>query len=76
MTTPELTSPSRLATTYDLAYTADVQWRRVSSLNPSCSGAETLPLGHRVSEKRNMVITHVIAQQHLVFQMKLLPFSS
>ncbi|GBM47093.1 hypothetical protein AVEN_233441-1 [Araneus ventricosus] len=27
---------------------ADLQWNRVSSLEPSGSNAETLPLGHRV----------------------------
>ncbi|GBL60191.1 hypothetical protein AVEN_177887-1 [Araneus ventricosus] len=42
----------RLALTYDLtcnrtAYTADIQWNRVSNLEPSSSGAETLPLSHR-----------------------------
>ncbi|GBM75666.1 hypothetical protein AVEN_45554-1 [Araneus ventricosus] len=61
-TTPELAPPSpnfhatptggRLATTYDLAcnrppYTADLQWNRVSNLEPSGPKAETLPLGHR-----------------------------
>ncbi|GBO33501.1 hypothetical protein AVEN_101189-1 [Araneus ventricosus] len=28
-------------------YTADLQWNRVSNLEPSCPKAETLPLGHR-----------------------------
>ncbi|GBN96015.1 hypothetical protein AVEN_110249-1 [Araneus ventricosus] len=42
----------RLATTYYLAckqapYTADLQWNRVSNLEPSGPKAETLPLGHR-----------------------------
>ncbi|GBM49741.1 hypothetical protein AVEN_36359-1 [Araneus ventricosus] len=61
-TTPELAPPSpnfhatptggRLATTYDLACNrphtrADLQWNRVSNLEPSGPKAETLPLGHR-----------------------------
>ncbi|GBM65030.1 hypothetical protein AVEN_68951-1 [Araneus ventricosus] len=31
-------------------YTADLQWNRVSSLEPSGPKAETLPLGHRGPE--------------------------
>ncbi|GBN42187.1 hypothetical protein AVEN_174954-1, partial [Araneus ventricosus] len=61
-TTPELAPPSpnfhatptggRLTTTYDFSvqqapYTADLQWNRVSNLEPSGPKAETLPLGHR-----------------------------
>ncbi|GBO28268.1 hypothetical protein AVEN_24545-1 [Araneus ventricosus] len=41
----------RLATTYacvqQAAYTADLQWNRISNLRPSGSEVETLPLGHR-----------------------------
>ncbi|GBN00848.1 hypothetical protein AVEN_89216-1 [Araneus ventricosus] len=42
----------RLAITFDLmfnkpTYTADLQWNRVSNLEPSGPKAETLPLGHR-----------------------------
>ncbi|GBM37989.1 hypothetical protein AVEN_171171-1 [Araneus ventricosus] len=60
--TPEIPPPLQTSTlhqqedvwppTYDLAcsgpaYTADLQWNRVSSLEPSDPKAATLPLGHR-----------------------------
>ncbi|GBL53795.1 hypothetical protein AVEN_107399-1, partial [Araneus ventricosus] len=46
----------RLAPTYDLACnrpptTADLQWNRVSKLEPFGPTAETLPLGHRGPSK-------------------------
>ncbi|GBN98974.1 hypothetical protein AVEN_44470-1 [Araneus ventricosus] len=60
-TTPELAPPLQTSTPHQREdawpplmiqsgagpYSADLQWNRVSSLEPSGPKAETLPLGHR-----------------------------
>ncbi|GBL88772.1 hypothetical protein AVEN_158904-1 [Araneus ventricosus] len=54
-TTPELASSLQTSTPHqreDAPYTADIQYKRVSNLEPSGSKAETLPLGHRGHEER------------------------
>ncbi|GBL88431.1 hypothetical protein AVEN_103071-1 [Araneus ventricosus] len=34
-------------------YTTDLQWNQISNLKPSCSKAEILPLGQRLTRKAN-----------------------
>ncbi|GBO01060.1 hypothetical protein AVEN_98152-1, partial [Araneus ventricosus] len=46
-TTPELAPPLQTPNVQQAPYTADLQWNRVSDLEPSGPKAETLPLGHR-----------------------------
>ncbi|GBM58174.1 hypothetical protein AVEN_163941-1, partial [Araneus ventricosus] len=47
-------------------YTADLQWNRVSNLEPSGPKAETLPLGHRGPESsRERRTTHCDVIQFL-----------
>ncbi|GBM04477.1 hypothetical protein AVEN_197891-1 [Araneus ventricosus] len=45
--TPGLASPSPSFHVQQTPYTADLQWNRVSNLEPSGLKAGTLPLGHR-----------------------------